>query len=137
MLSLRRPRASVWPVPRSPGSRRLASRSTLSRGVPAADLKLSWSWLPTAGSGANAHVCRHVSHLLCSGFGSRQFGVGLLGLLGSFRGVPLLVAWLSGGEVARPAAAVSQTLMAVACAVFVALAVRSFVTARRARAAGS
>jgi hypothetical protein len=62
---------------------------------------------------------------------------GLLGLLGSFRGVPMLAAWLSGGEVARPAAAVSQALMAAVCATFVTLAVRSFVMARRARAAQS
>lgn len=61
--------------------------------------------------------------------------VALLGLLGSLRGVPDLVALLAGNEVARPAAAVVQSLMAAACLAFLVLAIRSFVAARRARIA--
>jgi hypothetical protein len=57
----------------------------------------------------------------------------VLGFLGSARGVPATMTLATGGEVARPAAAVVQTVMALVCLVFVVLAVRSFVAARRAR----
>lgn len=58
----------------------------------------------------------------------------LVGLLGSARGVPQLAALISGDEVARPAAAVAQSIMAALCLVFVILCVKSFVDARRKRA---
>jgi len=61
--------------------------------------------------------------------------VGLLGLLGSARGLMGLPALL-GGTAERPAAVISQTLMAMLCAVFVWLCVRSFIAVRRAREAG-
>lgn len=60
--------------------------------------------------------------------------VGLLGLLGSARGLMGLPALLSG-EAERPAAVVSQVLMAVLCALFVWLCVRSFIAVRKAREA--
>jgi hypothetical protein len=59
--------------------------------------------------------------------------VGLLGVLGSARGLLQLPAVLSGADVARPAAVVAQSLTAVLCLAFVALAVNSFIQARRAR----
>ena len=59
----------------------------------------------------------------------------LLGLGGSFRGIPSTVTLLQGGEVERPQAAVAQAVMALLCVVFVALAIKSFVDARRAREA--
>jgi hypothetical protein len=60
--------------------------------------------------------------------------VGLVGFLGSAAmGLPKLATLLSGGEVERPAAVLSQSLMAVCCAVFVGLCVKSFIDARRAR----
>ena len=55
----------------------------------------------------------------------------LLGLLGTLRGLTQLPALLSGADVARPAAVVAQSLTAVLCAIFIALAVRSFMNARR------
>lgn len=58
--------------------------------------------------------------------------LGVVGFLGSARGIPMLLSLLSGGEVARPAAVIAQALMAVVCALFVALCVASFVAARRA-----
>ena len=61
--------------------------------------------------------------------------IALLGLLGTITGVPKLLTLLGGGEVARPTAAVVQSVMALLCAIFVALAVRSFMAARRARSA--
>ena len=59
----------------------------------------------------------------------------LLGLAGSVRGVPGVVTLLTDGDVERPAAVVLQTAMAVLCAVFLVLAVKSFIDVRRARAA--
>jgi len=60
--------------------------------------------------------------------------LGVLGLAGSARGVPDAIRLLAGDAVARPAMATSQGIMFVLCAIFVALCVRSFVSARRARA---
>lgn len=59
--------------------------------------------------------------------------IGLLGFLGALRGIPATITLLSGGTVARPAAAISQAIMAVLMLIFVALCVRSFIEARRAR----
>ncbi|WP_437951947.1 hypothetical protein WME98_15210 [Sorangium sp. So ce296] len=60
--------------------------------------------------------------------------VGVLGVVGSARGLSQLPALLSGGDVERPAAVIAQSLMAVLSAGYVALCVRSFVAARRAPA---
>ena len=63
--------------------------------------------------------------------------VGLLGLLGTIMGVMKLVTLLSGGEVERPAAVVSQSVTAALCAVFLALCVNSFIQAHRRRTAAA
>lgn len=60
--------------------------------------------------------------------------IALLGFLGSVRGVAGL-AKVFDGTAARPAAIVSQTIMAVLTLVYVVLAVRSFIEARKARRA--
>lgn len=59
--------------------------------------------------------------------------LGLLGFLGSARGLVQLPALLAGEPLARPAAVAGQSLTAVLCLVFVILCVRSFVAARRKR----
>lgn len=59
--------------------------------------------------------------------------LGLLGFLFTAKGLLRLATLLTGGEVERPAAVISQSIMAVSCAVFVGLCVKSFVDARRAR----
>lgn len=59
--------------------------------------------------------------------------VGLLGFLGSARGLLQLPALLGSGGVERPAAVAAQSAMAALMAVFVGLCVKSFVGARRAR----
>jgi hypothetical protein len=59
--------------------------------------------------------------------------VGLLGFLGSARGLLQLPALMSGGEVARPAAVIAQSAMALLMLLFVGLCVRSFISARAAR----
>lgn len=62
----------------------------------------------------------------------------LLGMLGTGRGLVQLVGWMFGGdEPARPAAAVAQGITAIICLVFLIFAIRSFIAARRNRAAGA
>lgn len=62
--------------------------------------------------------------------------IALLGLIGSVRGLFQLPALLSGQPVARPLAVVAQSVTAVLCVAYVVVAIRSFIEARRARAAG-
>jgi hypothetical protein len=59
----------------------------------------------------------------------------LLGLIGSAGGVLHLPALIAGQEVDRPVAVVAKSATAVLCLAYVVLAVRSFIQARRARAA--
>jgi len=71
---------------------------------------------------------RHVMHAAAM--------LGLVGfLVPAIRGVPNLVRMIAGHEVPLPNAAVLQSLMALACLVFVGLCIRSFIEARRARRA--
>ena len=59
--------------------------------------------------------------------------VGVLGFLGTVRGLLDLIDLISGTAVERPAAVVSQSVMAVLMAVFVGMCVKSFFDARRTR----
>lgn len=61
--------------------------------------------------------------------------LGLLGFLGPLRVLPQMLALLGGGAVPHRAAVLDQLLMMIVCGVFLALCIRSFVAARRARAA--
>jgi hypothetical protein len=61
--------------------------------------------------------------------------VGLLGFLGTIPGIIGTIRMASGQVVERPDAAKVQTIMGVLCFLFVALCVRSFISARRARLA--
>lgn len=58
-------------------------------------------------------------------------GVAIAGLIGSARGLMSLPALLSGGEVARPSAAIAQSLMAVILLWYLVRGVRSFTAARQ------
>lgn len=60
--------------------------------------------------------------------------VALLGLLGSLRGVAQ-IGDVFDGTAARPAAVVSQTIMAVLTLGYIVIAVRSFISARASRRA--
>ncbi len=65
-------------------------------------------------------------------------GIGLLGFVGTVRGLMKLPVLLTGGELERPTAVAVQAAMALVCFVFVLLCVWSFITfikARRASAA--
>ena len=61
--------------------------------------------------------------------------LGLLGFLGSARGLGGFFTLIGGGEVARPGAVVSQTIMAILSLIFVLLCVKSFIDARKNRPA--
>ncbi|HEU4323940.1 MAG TPA: hypothetical protein VFS21_12400 [Roseiflexaceae bacterium] len=58
-------------------------------------------------------------------------GLGLLGLLGTVRSLPRTARILSGGDDERPAAAVTQSAMAVLCAGYLAVSTRAHFAARR------
>lgn len=58
--------------------------------------------------------------------------VALVGFLGSVRGLTGMVDLLSGAEVERPAAMVSQSVMALVTAIFLGLCLKAFTGARRA-----
>jgi hypothetical protein len=79
------------------------------------------------GLGLREHYRKHAMHAAAA--------LGLIGFLGTASGLVGLVRLLSGTEVVRPAAVVAQSVMAILTAVFVGLCVKSFVDARRARAA--
>lgn len=73
----------------------------------------------------NERFLKHAMHVAAM--------LALVGTLGSFRGLLKLPALLAGEELERPMAVVSQSVMAALSIVFVALCVRSFIQARRAR----
>ncbi|MEX0994417.1 MAG: hypothetical protein WD599_02750, partial [Balneolaceae bacterium] len=55
----------------------------------------------------------------------------LIGLAGSFGGLTQLLGSLGGGAIDRPAAATSQSLMAILCIYFIIMGVKSFIDARK------
>jgi uncharacterized membrane protein len=59
--------------------------------------------------------------------------VGLLGFLGSARGLAKIGAVLAGQPVERQNAVIAQAIMAILMLIFTALCVRSFIQARRSR----
>jgi hypothetical protein len=59
----------------------------------------------------------------------------LIGFFGTIIGVIGLIKWAGGTEPAQPAAVISKSIMAVLCLIYVALCVRSFISARREREA--
>lgn len=61
----------------------------------------------------------------------------LLGLLGSWGGVPDVFKLMGGAELERQAASIAKAIMALLCAVLLALSIKSFISARRARKADS
>ena len=63
--------------------------------------------------------------------------LGTLGVLGTAPGVIKAIKWAGGTVPARPAAVQVQVVMFVVCVVFVALCVRSFIAARKAREAAA
>ena len=73
----------------------------------------------------NEHRRKHAMHFAVL--------IGMLGILGTLRGLAAMPRVVSGGDVERPAAVIAQGIMAILMIVYVALGVRSFIAARRAR----
>lgn len=61
--------------------------------------------------------------------------LGILGFLGTAKGLIKLPALIAGAPVERPAAIIAQAMMAALCIVFIALCVKSFIDARRGKKA--
>jgi hypothetical protein len=57
--------------------------------------------------------------------------LGFLGIIGGAMGLGGFITLISGGEVARPAAVISQTIMAALSLVFVLMCIKSFINARK------
>ena len=57
--------------------------------------------------------------------------LGLLGFLGGIRGIPAFASLIFTGETARPAAAISQTIMSLLSLIFFIFCLKSFIDARR------
>jgi hypothetical protein len=57
----------------------------------------------------------------------------LLGIIGGAMGLPQLPALLSGGEVARPTATLTQSILFFLSVAYLVLGIRSFIQARRLR----
>lgn len=60
--------------------------------------------------------------------------LGALAIVGTFNGIIATISYLGGGEVARPAAVISQAVMSILSILYVAMGVKSFIDARRAQA---
>jgi hypothetical protein len=83
--------------------------------------------LALAGFSTNEKVRMHAMHAASL--------LAILGLLGTVGGVVRLARMAAGLHVVRPIAAVEASIMAMLCAVFVALSIHSFISIRRRRAA--
>jgi hypothetical protein len=57
--------------------------------------------------------------------------LGVIGLIGGARGLHGFFSLIGGGEVTRPGAVISQTIMAILSLIFVLLCVKSFIDARK------
>jgi hypothetical protein len=57
--------------------------------------------------------------------------IGLLGLIGSFPGLINLFSLITGTEVARPAAVIAQSFMALLLITYLARGVKTFIDARK------
>jgi len=59
--------------------------------------------------------------------------IALLGLLATARAIVQSISWIGGTTPSRPAAVLTQLIMCILSALYLLLAVRSFIAARRAR----
>jgi len=75
--------------------------------------------------GKKENIHKHVMHVALL--------IALLGLIGSFAGIPKAVSMLGGEEIARPAAAMAQAVMSLICAVYLIFGIQSFIKTRRDR----
>ena len=73
----------------------------------------------------NERYRKHAMHVAAA--------IGLVGFLGSVRGLIRLSDLIAGTEIERPAAVISQSVMAILMVAFISFCVKSFIDARRAR----
>ena len=57
--------------------------------------------------------------------------IGLLGLIGTFPGLIKLFPLLTGADVPRPAAVITQTIMAILCIFYLVSGIKSFIDTRK------
>ena len=57
--------------------------------------------------------------------------LGLLGLIGTFSGLIKFFVLITGGEIARPAAVIAQTIMALLLIFYLASGIKTFIDARK------
>ena len=57
--------------------------------------------------------------------------IGLLGLIGTFSGLIKFFVLITGGEIARPAAVITQTMMALLLIYYLASGIKTFIDARK------
>ena len=107
-------------VMQEPGSRSMTAMIPAFFGLPLLVLGL----IAQAKPGSRKHTM-HAAAML-----------GVLGFLGTVPGVIKAIKWMGGTVPARPAAVQVQVIMCVMCGAFVAMCVRSFIEARKARQAG-
>ena len=87
-------------------------------------------WLAFGAVARSDRLRKHVMHAAAA--------LSLIGFLGMTRAIVNFIRWQTGGEApARPAAVVSQAVLGLLFLVFLILCVRSFIAARRSRAAGA
>jgi len=72
---------------------------------------------------AKENLRKHVMHILAL--------ISLLGIFGSIKGLITLPSLLTGSEVARPLAVISQSIMCVVLVLFLISCIRSFIDARK------
>lgn len=66
---------------------------------------------------------RHMMHAIMA--------VAILGFIGSVAGIIKVLQMLGGAELARPAAAISQTIMSLVCLIILIPGIKSFINARK------
>jgi hypothetical protein len=72
--------------------------------------------------GKKENIRKHVMHVALL--------VALLGVIGSFAGIPKTVTLMGGGEIVRPGAAIAQAIMALICIAYLIIGIQSFIKAR-------
>lgn len=77
--------------------------------------------------GRNERLRKHAMHGAAA--------LALIGILGSFGGLMKLFAMMGGAEQSRPAAVYAQSIMALLCLGFLIMSIKSFIDARKQRAA--
>ncbi len=55
----------------------------------------------------------------------------LIGLGATAKSLPKIISYMGGGELARPGATISQSIMAILCIFYLAIGIKTFIDARK------